>query len=309
MVSRRLAVLAAGATAVAGASGARAVETTRRGRGPVRPQPSPGGLFAASVRGVSWAYRDKGSGPPAVFLHSFLLNSNLWLDQLHGLGDIRRCIAPDLRGWGESEPVTDAHPDPVAYAQDVVEFLDRIGVDGPVDLVGLSVGAFIAGLVYEKIPDRVASITLISSTFDFKRDPIYERYQQEMARLVTVEGKDALFRRFDEYIDSPTASLQRRARYHQMLLETRTEMIVAFLTSTGRNSPRPDLPATIKVPVLLPVGTDDVVITPDRADQMARAFPLARVVRLKGAGRLLPLESPEELNTALREFWTGSAPR
>jgi pimeloyl-ACP methyl ester carboxylesterase len=261
------------------------------------------------VRGVTWAYRDKGSGPPALFLHSFLLNSTLWTDQLNSLGDIRRCLAPDMRGWGASEPVSDQRLDPNDYANDVVEFLDTLGVKEPVDLVGLSVGAFIAGLVYEKIPNRVASITLVSGTFDFKRDVVYERYQQEMARLVTVEGKDALFRRFDEYIDSPMASLHRRARYHQMLLDTRTEMIVAFLTSTGRNAPRPDLPGKIRVPVLLPVGTDDVVITPERADQMARTFPSARVIRLKGAGRLLPLESPDEFNAALRELWTGPAAR
>lgn len=271
--------------------------------------PGPGGLFTVPVRGSTWAYRDKGAGPPALFLHSFLLNSNLWTDQLNGLADLRRCVAPDMRGWGASEPVTDTQLDPNQYASDVVEFLDALNIREPVDLVGLSVGAFIAGLVYEKIPDRVASLTLISGTFDFKRDVVYERYQQEMARLVTVEGKDALFRRFDEYIDSPMASLHRRARYHQMLLDTRTEMIVAFLTSTGRNAPRPDLPAKIRVPVLLPVGTDDVVITPERADQMARTFPNARVVRLKGAGRLLPLESPEEFNGALRELWTGPAAR
>ena len=87
------------------------------------------------------------------------------------------------------------------------------------------------------------------------------------------------------------------------------KMIVAFLTSTGQNQPRPDLPGKIRVPVLLPVGTDDVVITPERADQMARTFPDARVVRLKGAGRLLPLESPEEFNGALRQLWTGPAAR
>jgi pimeloyl-ACP methyl ester carboxylesterase len=302
----RARVLRAG---VAGAALMAVPATAAAASSPKRGQPGPDGMYAVQVRDVSWAYRDKGSGPPAVLLHSFLLSSNLWLDQLSGLADIRRCIAPDMRGWGRSEPVTDTFPDPDQYAADIVTFLDALRITEPVDLVGLSVGAFIAGLVYERIPNRVASLTLLSGTFDFPRDLPYERYQREVARLAVVEGKDTVFRRFDEYIDGPASSLHIRARYHQMLLDTRTEMLVAFLTSTGRTPPRPDLPAKIKVPVLLPIGGEDVVITPERADAMAKTFPNAEVVRVKGAGRLLSLEAPGELNAALRAFWTGRARR
>jgi pimeloyl-ACP methyl ester carboxylesterase len=285
-----------------------AAQTARRRRGP-QVAPGPDGYYSVDVNGSRWAYRDKGEGPPALFLHSFLLNSNLWTDQLNGLSDIRRVIAPDMRGWGRSEPVSDLKLDPNRYAADVVAFLDAIGVTEPVDLVGMSVGGFICGLVYERIPARVASITLISATFDFPRDLPYERYQAEMARIAVVEGKDALFRRFDEYIDGSASSLHIRARYKQMLLETRTEMIVAFLTGAGQTPPRPDLAKAIAVPMLLPVGDDDVVITPARAEAMKSTFRDAEVVRIKGAGRLLSLESPAEFNAALRGFWTGRAKR
>ncbi|MDX2142542.1 MAG: alpha/beta hydrolase [Rhodospirillaceae bacterium] len=287
------------------ASGAAAAGREREaGRGP-----GPDGMYAVNVNGAMWAYKDKGKGPPALFLHSFLLNSNLWTDQLNGLSDIRRCIAPDMRGWGRSEPVTDEYLDPLKYTDDVIEFLDKIGVDEPVDLVGMSVGGFICALLCERIPKRVASITLISAALDWKRDLIYERYQAEMARIAVVEGKDALFRRFDEYIDGVAPTLSNRARYKQMLLETRTEMIVKFLTIQGRTQPRPDLAAKIKVPVLLPIGSADVVITPERADAMAKQFSNAEVARIEGAGRLLSLESPEEFNKALRTLWTGRAKR
>lgn len=256
-----------------------------------------------------WGYRSKGSGPPAVLLHGFFLHSALWLDQLNGLSDIRRVIAPDLRGWGRSEPVTDLPLDYYRYADDIVTFLDAIGVEDKIDLVGMSATAFIAGLVYERIPDRVASVTLISGNFDLGSNPAYKRYQQELARLVVVEGKDVLFRRFDEYIDGPVNSLHARARYKQMILDTRTEMFVAFFAGTGLTEGRPDLPGKVKVPVLLPVGTADIVFTPEDVARMSNRFPDARVVQIKTAGRLLPLESPTELNAALRNFWTGPAAR
>ena len=261
------------------------------------------------VRDAMWAYREKGSGPPALFLHSFLLNSDLWFDQLNGLSSIRRCIAPDLRGWGRSEPVTDFPLDYHQYARDVVTFLDAIGVAEPVDIVGMSATAFIAGLVYEMIPDRVASLTLISGNFALGSNPGAIRYTRENARNVVVDGKDFLFRRFDEYIDGPASSLHVRARYKQMILDTRTEMIVAFLNTTGLTEGRPDLPGKVQVPVLLPVGTADVVFTPEIVKERVSQFPDARLVQIEDAGRLLPLESPKRLNKALEEFWTGPAAR
>jgi len=257
----------------------------------------------APVNDTTLFYRQKGDGPPALFLHAFLVNSDLWLDQINGLQDACRCIALDMRGFGRSEPSSAERLDPYLYAEDVLAFLDALGISEPVHLVGMSVGAFIAGLAYEAAPERVASLTFISAAFDFQRDPTYERYQKEMARLAVVEGKDAVFRRFDEYIDGSAATLHSRARYKTMLLDTRTEMIVAYLTGAGQTGPRPDLPAKIKAPVLIPVGEQDVVMTPQKADAMAASFPNARVIEIAKAGRLLSIESPNELNAALRAFW------
>lgn len=222
---------------------------------------------------------------------------------------MRRCIAPDLRGWGRSEPVTDNPLDYYQYAKDIITFLDAIGVSEPVDIVGMSATAFIAGLVYDMAPERVASLTLISGNFALGSNAAYERYQRELARNVVVEGKDILFRRFDSYIDGPETALHVRARYKQMLLETRTEMFVAFLSGTGTNPGRPDLPAKVNVPVLIPVGTADIVFTPEMMRNMTSEFPDARVVEIDEAGRLLPLESPEQLNKALADFWNGPAAR
>lgn len=266
------------------------------------------GMRYIEVDGLTWAFRDKGEGPAALFLPSFFLNANMWLDQMNGLSDIRRCITPDYAGWGMSEPVTDRRPDESEYADRVVRFIETLGIGGKIDLVGLSMGGMIGGLVCERIPNRINSLTLISyAGFDFQRDLAYERYQQEMARLFVVESKDTAFRRFNEYITGPNTSLMVRARYKQMLMDSRTEMFVSWLSTTGEGKPRPDLPSKINVPVMIPVGSADVVLTEERAKKLVEGFPNAEIVRIEGPGRLLPLESPETLNRILREFWTGRA--
>jgi formylmethanofuran dehydrogenase subunit B len=54
------------------------------------------------------AYDDVGSGIPTVFVHGFPLRRTMWEPQLRGLSQICRCIAPDLRGFGESVTVEEA---------------------------------------------------------------------------------------------------------------------------------------------------------------------------------------------------------
>jgi len=49
------------------------------------------------------AYVERGSGPPALFLHGFPLNGFQWRDIIARLQSSRRCLAPDLLGLGFTE--------------------------------------------------------------------------------------------------------------------------------------------------------------------------------------------------------------
>jgi 3-oxoadipate enol-lactonase len=189
------------------------------------------------------------------------------------------------------------------YADELLAFIDAMKLREPIDVVGLSAGGNIAALAIARQPQKFRSLILISSTFGGELDPAGARYRAENARTVVIEGKDTLFRRFNEYIVSPNASLIARARYKTMIETTPYESLVAFLTTTSM--PRMDnLPARVALPVMIPVGRDDTVQTPAMAEKVAREFRDARVVVIPTAGRLLPLESPEALNNAIRAFWT-----
>jgi 3-oxoadipate enol-lactonase len=248
-------------------------------------------------------FRRAGNGRPAVFVHAFLMDSRYWLDQLAGLGEARDCIAPDLAGFGYSDAIVTERIDPEHYARQLLAFLDAMEISHRADLVGFSGGAIVCALAAALAPERVASVTLMSSSFTSGPDEPYRRYQQEMARLVVVEGKDALFRRFDEYIFGKSPSLMARARYKTMLEHTSYEMFVALLTGETL-APRPDLPGQIGCPVLLPYGEHDVVVPRAKADELVRLFPNATACCVPEAGRLLTLENPGAVNAILRKFWS-----
>jgi pimeloyl-ACP methyl ester carboxylesterase len=113
--------------------------------------------------GVQLAVRDVGEGRPVVCLHGFPDSSHVWRRQLPALVDAGlRVIAPDLRGFGESE-----RPEPVEdYAlshsvRDVLTVLDALEVERA-HVVGHDFGAVVAWLVAAFAPERVERLVAMS---------------------------------------------------------------------------------------------------------------------------------------------------
>lgn len=63
-----------------------------------------------AVDGLSMAYVEEGSGDPVVFLHGNPTSSYLWRNVIPHVAPLGRCIAPDLVGMGDSDPLPDSGP-------------------------------------------------------------------------------------------------------------------------------------------------------------------------------------------------------
>ena len=92
-------------------------------------------------------------------LHGVTASHRCWLAIARALGDTR-VVAPDLRGRGGSRGL----PAPFGMAQhaeDAAVLLDSLGIQGPVDVLGHSMGGFVTMRFAELYPDRVNSVTLV----------------------------------------------------------------------------------------------------------------------------------------------------
>jgi haloalkane dehalogenase len=78
-----------------------------------------------SVLGKRMAYVEVGSGDPIVLLHGNPTSSYLWRNIIPHLEDIARCVAPDLIGMGDSEPVDNSGPDSYRFVEHR-EYLDGL---------------------------------------------------------------------------------------------------------------------------------------------------------------------------------------
>ncbi|XP_022155259.1 uncharacterized protein LOC111022400 [Momordica charantia] len=119
-----------------------------------------------AANGITIHVASVGSGPAVLLLHGF---PELWYSWRHQLLFLAskgyRAIAPDLRGFGDS----DAPPSPSSYTPlhivgDLVALLDHLGID-LVFLVGHDWGAMMAWHFCLLRPDRVKALVNLSVHF------------------------------------------------------------------------------------------------------------------------------------------------
>ncbi|MFE8017202.1 alpha/beta fold hydrolase [Streptomyces antibioticus] len=129
------------------------------------PAPAPSSYRTAktrsvSVHGVNFAYRQHGPevGIPLILLNHLSAVLDNWDPRVvDGLAARRHVITYDNRGVGASGGST---PDTIeAMARDTVLFIRALGYDR-VDLLGLSMGGFIAQVVAADEPDLVRKVVL-----------------------------------------------------------------------------------------------------------------------------------------------------
>ena len=62
-----------------------------------------------------------------------------------------------------------------------------------------------------------------------------------------------------------------------------------------------DLPS-VAVPTLILVGESDAITPPKVAQAMHDGIPKSHLALIKGAGHMTPMEQPEQVNRAIRDF-------
>src|SRR5687767_6525969 len=138
--------------------------------------------------GIDIAYDDVGAGLPVVFLHGFPHNRTLWAPQLGGLMARARCVAPDLRGFGESEIAGPYSID--RYADDVIAMLDALGIERAV-IAGLSMGGYVAFAIWRRHRARVRALILADTRPGADSEETKAK-RREMILLARAKGTGAI---------------------------------------------------------------------------------------------------------------------
>jgi pimeloyl-ACP methyl ester carboxylesterase len=258
-----------------------------------------------NLRGFEMAYDERGSGIPLLLIHGYPLSRQIWQPQLEGLSDTFRVIAPDLRGFGESQAV----PGPYSMdllAEDCFALLNFLEIAQPSIVCGLSMGGYVAFAFWRKFPQRVRGLAL-AATRALPDTPETAENRLKAAALAEKEGAEAIARAMLPKMLSPRTLESRPALVAQVksiLLSASVPGIVgALMGMRARPDSSPTL-GTITAPTLIVRGSDDGFAPLEEAQVMQAAIHHSRLVVIPEAGHLPNLEQAERFNRAVKESFS-----
>jgi pimeloyl-ACP methyl ester carboxylesterase len=262
--------------------------------------------------GVTLAVLDEGKGRPVVLLHGFPDSSHLWRHQVPALVDSgMRMIAPDLRGFGESDKP--AAVDEYAVSRsvaDVLALLDGMGIERA-DVVGHDWGAVVAWVLAASAPARVERLVAMSVGHPNALRPrsLEQREKGWYQLLFQFAGTAEELLRRDDWkllrellrgdgdIERYVADLSRPGALTAALSWYR-----ANLAPERELEPRTPLPA-VAAPTLGLWSSGDNYLTEEGMLRSAEHVTGPwRYERIEGASHWMQLDAPARINELLREF-------
>jgi pimeloyl-ACP methyl ester carboxylesterase len=246
---------------------------------------------------------EQGRGAPLLLAHGYPLDHSMWRGQLDGLLDSCRVIAPDLRGFGASDGAAGAVT-MEQMADDLAALLDALAIQERVVFCSLSMGGYVAWQFALRHRARLARL-ILCDTKAVADSAEAAAGRRKTADKVLAEGSavaaDALLPKLfalATYQEQPQIVEATR----QVILKTKPAGIAAALRGMAE---RPDVTSRLQeidVPALLICGQHDGISPPAEMRGIAGQMPNARFVEISAAGHMSPLEQPEAVNRAIREF-------
>ena len=246
---------------------------------------------------------DRGEGSRILFVHGFPLNHAMWNAQCEAFASSYRVIAPDLRGFGDSD-VTPGTVTMEQFADDMHALLDALDVDQPITFCGLSMGGYVAWQFVRKYKSRVRAL-ILCDTKAVADSQEAAATRSKMAARVIEQGPEPIVRMMLPVLLAE-ATTEKDTDVIQPLVETilatDREGIAAALRGMAARPDASDLLPTIDLPTLLIVGEEDKISTVDEMRQMADRISGAELVVVPDAGHMAPMENPRAANEAIRRF-------
>jgi len=258
--------------------------------------------------GLLWHVQVMGAGPVLLLLHGSGAATHTWRDLAPILARRFLVIAPDLPGQGFSHEPRAGGYTLDAMARSVASLLAEMKTR--VDLiVGHSAGAAVAvRMALDALAKPRAIIGLNAALLPFAAAaPIYSGLAKLMALNPFVPWAFARYAAGPGAVERLLAETGSRIDARGVALYRKLAGNAGHVASTLRmmanwnlNALERDLPK-LATPLELFVGSRDRTMAPERAFEVRRAVPHARITQLAGLGHLAHEEKPEDVAQRILE--------
>jgi pimeloyl-ACP methyl ester carboxylesterase len=259
---------------------------------------------------INLAYDDSGSGDPVLFIAGRGGAGRTW--HLHQVpAFVRagyRAITFDNRGIGATENA--GHLTVATMVEDTAALIDEL-VGGPVRVVGVSMGSFIAQELMLARPGLVSQAVLLATRGRHDR----ARAFFSAAERALLDSGITLPAEFDAKI-RVLENFSRKTLDNDRAVGDWIEMFTMWPTKStpGLRAQLDVAPTDNRLPAyraitaqVLVIGfSDDVVLPPHLGAEVANAIPGARYLEIPDTGHLGFIEKPQAVNDAMLKFFAGA---
>jgi len=266
-----------------------------------------------------------------IFCHGYALNSDVWYYQRAGLERSARLVFWDQRSHGRSGR---SDPDLVSIDQlgaDLHEVLMATAPgDTPVVLVGHSMGGMTVMALADQHPELIGTKVIGSvliSTSPKTVDPT--NWLPALLRPAVRAALPSMMTGASRGLVSEMVERSRKSASDLAFLGTRriafgdprvSPTIVDFVERIVRATPidviadfyvalvghdkRHALSVLGNIPVVVLTGDRDKLVDPARSEEVASVIRDSKLIKISGAGHVVILERPDEVNEAIAELVT-----
>lgn len=247
--------------------------------------------------------QEQGQGPAVMLIHGLGASHQDWRDVAPALAVQHRVLAPDLRGFGQSQQLPGPYR-PDVMAGDVLALMDAKAIQ-QAHVVGHSMGGAVAVELALRAPERVQTLTIANSVPAFRPTRAREWFEIGL-RLATMSilGPRRLGRIMGRRMFPHAEQAELRSFIESRAAANRRRAYLASLIALTRWSAVERLHELVMPVAILASGND--YFTVDDMRRYAESVPDGHFYCFPDARHGVPLEEAQEMAQCLQRFFDGS---
>lgn len=255
------------------------------------------------VGDIDIAYQIFGKGDPLLFIPGFSMTMDMWEPMLNDLSDNHTIILFDNRGIGQTTAGNDSNTFTIAqFTNDTAALIDVLQISQPVDVLGLSLGGFIAQELALLHPEKVNRLILVASSCGGNQTVPPQVSPQDFESMVSGNATEEVFL----HTLFPQDWIQNNTRYIENefifpMGKVSSENLKLQSSAAGKWDSCERL-SDISKETLVMTGTRDITSPPANSIVLAAKIPGAWLVQIKGGGHGVMFQYPENFAKILQTF-------